>query len=158
VDPLGLEVGQPFPELEGTAHDGRTVRLADLRGRRRAVVYFYPRDLTPGCTREAIDFDRKLEAFSALETDVVGVSVDPPASHRRFAASCGLRFPLLTDEGGRLAERLGILGERGTARRTTYVIDRDGTVRRVFHVQRVDGHVDEVLAAVRELAQPAPGR
>lgn len=148
-----MGVGDRFPDLEGQTHDGTTVRLDDLRRNGGAVVYFYPRDLTPGCTREAIDFERRLDDFQRAGTAVVGVSVDPPDSHQRFSAACGLRFPLLSDEGGKLAGQLGILSERGTARRTTYVIDSDGTIRRLFEVKGVDGHVDEVLAAVRE---PSP--
>lgn len=147
---MGVTQGERFPEFEGRTHDGRQIRTADLRGR-SAVVYFYPKDMTPGCTREAIDFDRRLDLFEALGTAVVGVSVDPSESHEQFTASCGLHFPLLSDEGGALAGRLGILNERGMARRTTYVLDREGVVRRVFEVKQVDGHVDEVLKAVRAL-------
>jgi peroxiredoxin Q/BCP len=147
---LAVEVGEPFPDLEGTTHDGRRVRLADLRGR-ATVVYFYPKDLTPGCTREAMDFERRMDDFRSLEATVVGVSVDPPESHQQFADTCGLHFPLLSDDSGQWAGRLGILNDRGMARRTTFVLDAEGVVRRVFAVQQVEGHVDDVLAAVRGL-------
>lgn len=148
---MAIEVGDPFPAVEGTTHDGRAVRLEDFQGTRNVVLYFYPRDLTPGCTREAGDFNRRLGDFAALDTEVVGMSVDPPELHARFTSECDLRFPLLTDEGGRLSAVLGILGEGGTARRTTFLVGKDGRLRRVFHVKSVDGHVDEVLEAVRAL-------
>jgi peroxiredoxin Q/BCP len=148
---MEIRVGDPMPDIEGRTATGETVRLADYRGTRNVVLYFYPRDLTPGCTREAIDFDRRLEEFAALDTAVLGMSVDPPERHERFIATCGLRFPLLSDAGGEWSRRLGILGERGTARRTTFVVDKEGIVRKAFAVQHVDGHVDEVLEAVREI-------
>jgi thioredoxin-dependent peroxiredoxin len=148
---MALEVGDRFPAVTGTTHDGREVDLGDYAGSRNVVLYFYPRDLTPGCTREAGDFNRRLDDFAALDTEVIGMSVDPPNMHERFTTECGLNFPLLTDEKGRLSESLGILSEGGTARRTTFVIGKDGSLRHVFHVKSVDGHVDEVLDAVRAL-------
>lgn len=149
---MQIAVGDSFPEFTSETHDAGTVRLADYRGIRNVVVYFYPRDLTPGCTREAGDFNRRLAEFAALDTAVVGVSVDSKEKHGRFIAELGLAFPLLTDPGGALSGRLGILRDSGTAERTTFVIDKAGTVRRIFSVKTVDGHVDEVLQAVRALA------
>ena len=148
---LAVDVGDRFPTVEGTTHDGRTVRLSDFLGTRNVVLYFYPRDLTPGCTREAGDFNRLLGDFAAAGTEVVGMSVDPPSLHERFTSECGLAFPLLTDEGGTLSRTLGILGDSGMAMRTTYVIGKDGIVKHVYHVKGVDGHVDAVLNAVRAL-------
>lgn len=155
---VGIREGDRFPEVEGVTYDGKTVRVSDFRGQKRVVLYFYPKDLTPGCTREAIDFDRKLSDFEVANAVVIGMSVDPPEAHRNFAEACGLRFPLLSDEGGKLSERLGILTEIPSrpdlgkvARRTTFVLDEEGRVRRIFEVKKVDGHVDEVLEAVRNL-------
>jgi peroxiredoxin Q/BCP len=149
---MAIDVGDPFPDFEGETYDGERIRLGDLFGAGLTVVYFYPRDLTPGCTREANDFNARLAQFAAVGARVVGISVDGPAAHRRFAERYALTFPLLTDRGGALAERLGIRKETGTARRTTFVVGRDGRVRHIFHVRNVNGHVDEVLAAVRALA------
>lgn len=149
---MQIAVGDAFPEFASETHDGATVNLGDYRGTQNVVVYFYPRDLTPGCTREAGDFNRHLADFAALDTAVVGVSVDPKEKHAQFTAECGLSFPLLTDAGGALSEKLGILRESGTAERTTFVLDKAGAVRHLFSVKSVDGHVDEVLKAVRSLA------
>ncbi|MBX5466703.1 MAG: peroxiredoxin [Firmicutes bacterium] len=148
---MNIKEGDLFPEVVGTTYDGKTIRLEDYRGNKNVVLYFYPKDLTPGCTREAIDFDRKLGELESLDTVVIGMSVDPPGSHETFATACGLHFPLLTDEGGALAEKLGILNERQMARRTTFILDKAGRVRRIFEVGQVDGHADEVVRAVRAL-------
>lgn len=149
---MATDIGDRFPAVEGTTHDGRTVRLSDYTGKKNVVLYFYPRDLTPGCTREAGDFNRKLADFAAADTEIIGMSVDPPGLHERFTTECGLTFPLLTDEGGALSRSLGILSDGGMSMRTTYVIGKDGIVQNIHHVKSVDGHVDEVLAEVRTLA------
>lgn len=149
---MQIAVGDSFPDFASETHDGTTVRLADYRNKQNVVVYFYPRDLTPGCTREAGDFNRRLAEFGALGTAVVGISVDPKEKHARFTAECGLSFPLLTDTGGALSGQLGILRDSGTSERTTFVLDKAGIVRRLFSVKSVGGHVDEVLEAVRSLA------
>lgn len=148
---LNIAVGDVFPEVAGETYDGQSVRLSDYQGKQHVVLYFYPKDLTPGCTREAIDFDRKLPEFQRYDAAVIGMSVDPPGSHQQFATACGLHFPLLSDEGGQLAARLGILNERGMARRTTFVLDKNRQVRHIFEVSQVDGHVDEVLNVIKAL-------
>lgn len=148
---MNIREGDPFPLVEGTTFDGKTVRLLDFRGKKRVVLYFYPKDLTPGCTRESIDFDRKLDALAAEDAVVIGMSVDDADSHRAFSVACGLRFPLLSDRDQKISEALGILAN-GRAQRTTFVIDKDGVVRRIFSVKQVDGHVDEVLDAIRALS------
>lgn len=148
---LNIRVGDVFPDVAGETYDGQPVRLSDYQGQQHVVLYFYPKDLTPGCTREAIDFDRKLPEFQRHGAMVIGMSVDPPGSHQRFATACGLHFPLLSDEGGQLASQLGILNEKGMARRTTFVLDKHRQVRHIFEVSQVDGHVDEVLEVVKAL-------
>lgn len=156
---MNIKEGDRFPEVSAQTHDGRTVRLADFQGQKNVVLYFYPKDLTPGCTREAIDFDRKLGEFAARNTEVIGMSVDPVSSHQTFSQACGLHFPLLSDADQALSERLGILAaipghpELGkVAQRTTFVIDTNGQVQRIFSVSQVDGHVDEVLETVNQLS------
>jgi peroxiredoxin Q/BCP len=110
----GVAVGDPFPSIELQGSAGEAVRLGERTAGQPAVVYFYPKDATPGCTREARDFQRLWPRFRAAGIAVVGVSVDGPAAHRAFAADCGLEFPLLSDPGGALARALGILDpERG---------------------------------------------
>lgn len=147
---MNINIGDTFPEVSGTTHDGTLVRLADWRGKKNVVLYFYPKDMTPGCTREAIDFDRKLADFEARDAAVVGMSVDPVDSHKTFAQQCGLRFPLLSDVDQAVSQRLGILNEHHMAKRTTFVIGKDGRLAKAYAVQQVDGHVDEVL---KDLAQ-----
>ncbi|PSR22030.1 MAG: peroxiredoxin [Sulfobacillus acidophilus] len=152
---MNIKEGDQFPQIAGQTHDGQTIRLADYQGKKNVVLYFYPKDLTPGCTREAIDFDRKLADFEAKDTVVIGMSVDPAASHATFSQACGLHFPLLSDADQSVSQKLGILTEipghpelGQVAQRTTFIIDTKGQVRRIFSVSQVDGHVDEVLRTV----------
>ncbi len=122
------------------------------------VVYFYAADFTAGCEREARSFEGLYDDFRAAGVEVVGVSVDTSDSHDRFAQECGLRFPLVADQGGALTERLGLskdYGDHGTlAARVTLLLDAEGEVRRVWPSVEVGGHAEEVLAAARQLAEP----
>lgn len=149
---MAVEVGQAFPEVSGQTHDGKPWKLSDFRGKKNVVLYFYPRDLTPGCTREAIDFDRLLDGFAEANTEVVGMSVDPADSHQKFSIACGLHFPLLSDANGALSRQLGIFKDSGIASRTTYLIDKAGNVNRIWSVSQVDGHASDVLESARALA------
>ncbi len=156
---MNIKEGERFPEIVGETHDGQTIRLSDYQGKKKVVLYFYPKDLTPGCTREAIDFDRKLSDFAAKDAVVIGMSVDPVNSHATFSQACGLHFPLLSDADQSVSQKLGILTEipghpelGQVAQRTTFVIDAKGEVRRIFSVSQVDGHVDEVLQAVSAIS------
>jgi peroxiredoxin Q/BCP len=140
-----LEEGDTFP-VEALS--------APLEG--PTVVYFYPADLTPGCTREAEGFNELYGDFRDAGVEVVGVSTDSPESHERFRNECGLRFPLVADEGGALTTGLGLMKEYGEygslAARVTVLLDADGVVRRVWQVEDVDAHPEEVLSAARQLA------
>ena len=125
-----------------------------------AIVYFYPRDKTPGCEVEARGFSDLYDRFREAGIEVVGVSVDSEESHRSFAEECGIPFPLASDEDASLTSQLGILkdyGEHGTmAGRVTYLLDRDGVVQRVWAVSDVLTHPAEALEAALELAaQPS---
>lgn len=144
---MNIQEGDVFPDISGETHDGQMIRLSDYRGKKHVVLYFYPKDLTPGCTREAIDFDRKLNDFGARNAVVIGMSVDPASSHETFTKACGLHFPLLSDADQSVSSKLGILKD-GVAQRTTFVIDLNGKVRRIFSVSKVDGHVDDALHAL----------
>jgi thioredoxin-dependent peroxiredoxin len=101
--------------------------------------------------RETTEFGARIAEFEAIGTKVVGVSVDPVEQEKKHAIQCAASFPIVSDEDQKLTGELGILSERGTAQRTTYVIDRTGTVRNVFEGVRVDGHVDQVLEAAKQL-------
>ena len=100
---------------------------------------------------ETTDFGRRAGEFDRLDTQLIGVSVDEPGANQKHAVACGSGFPLLSDEGGKLIDKLDIKSERGTAKRTTYVVDKEGKVRDIFNDVKVDGHTDQVLAAVRKL-------
>ena len=146
-----LAVGTPAPEVSGKAVDGSEVSLASLKGK-PVVVYFYPKDNTPGCTTEAQDFRDDSAAFAEMGAVVVGVSMDSPESHKAFAEQHQLKFPLLSDPDGAIAAKFGVDTSRGVAKRTTFVIGKDGKVAKVFPGVKVQGHSDEVLAAVKEAA------
>ena len=149
---MSIQAGDVFPRLHAETYDGHKMDLGDYLGKNNVVLYFYPRDLTPGCSREAIDFDRQLKAFEALDAVVIGMSVDSLDSHQNFARALGLNFPLISDTDRSVSRELGILNDTGTyAKRTTFLVDKQGTLRKIFHVTQVDGHVDEVLDALREL-------
>jgi peroxiredoxin Q/BCP len=150
-----LAVGDPSPDFTAATHDGRTVSSGGSARARALVVYFYPRDETPGCTREAEAFRDLRAQLDAAGADVVGVSTDSLQSHASFAQAHQLNFSLVADPDGALGRAFG-LSVSGFAPRTTFVIGRDGRIARVFPSVRVDGHAAEVLAAVRALAPAAP--
>ncbi len=143
-----LAAGTMAPEFEAPAHDGTTVKLTALRGR-PVVLYFYPKDDTPGCTAEAIAFRDDLPDLTQVGAQVVGVSLDDLDSHKAFAEKHQLTFPLVVDAGGKIARAYGVDTSRGVAKRTTFVIDKDGKIARTFADVKVQGHDDEVLAAVK---------
>ncbi|MGH7905029.1 MAG: peroxiredoxin [Candidatus Binataceae bacterium] len=138
-------------ELELLNQRGEPAKLTDFRGR-NLVVYFYPMDDTPGCTTEGQEFRDLYDQFQALDTAVVGVSVDSVQSHREFAEKHGFPFMLLSDQRGELARAFGVLRD-GIADRATFVFDRDGHIRRVFHEVRAHGHAQQVLNFVRTLLE-----
>jgi len=156
-----LEEGKAAPDFKLPADDGSTVRLKSLRGE-PVVVYFYPRDDTPGCTREACAFrDRKSE-LAKLGVKVLGVSTDDVKSHGKFRDKYSLNFPLLADTDHRTAEAFGAWQEKNMygkkswgVVRSTFLIDAAGKVRRVWRKVNVDGHDAEVIAAVAELGGAA---
>jgi peroxiredoxin Q/BCP len=148
---MAVEPGQVFPSFSATSHEGELVDLAEYRGAENLVVFFYPRAQTSGCVRETTEFGARRGEFDALKTKIVGVSVDAVDAQKKHAIQCAANFPILSDEDKSLTTELGILSERGTAMRTTFLIDSKGTVRKVFPGVTVDGHVDQVLQAVKEL-------
>ena len=157
---MSLEAGQPAPEFDLPADGGGRVRLADFKGR-PLVLYLYPRDDTPGCTKEAQDFTAASPEFAAAGVAVLGVSKDGVASHDAFKAKYGLPFALASDESGGMVEAYGSWVEKSRygrsymgIDRSTFLIDGTGTVRRVWREVKVPGHVEEVLAAAKGLSEP----
>jgi peroxiredoxin Q/BCP len=157
-----LKPGDAVPAFSLPASDGRTISAAGLRGQ-RYVLYFYPKDDTPGCTKEACSFRDNLPAFGGLGVPVFGVSADGEASHRRFVLKYGLNFPLLADPDRKLIEPIGAWVEKsmygrsymGIAR-STFIIGADGRIERVWEKVSPDGHAAEVLAALGGKAAPPP--
>lgn len=142
--------GDVAPDFTLPDQDGSPLSLHELRGG-WAVVYFYPKDDTPGCTKESCSFRDSHEAFTDAGAVVVGVSGDSVASHRKFADKHRLPFRLLADEGNVVRGRYGVAKSLGILPgRVTYVIDPDGVVRKVFNSQlRPTRHIDEALATIR---------
>ena len=145
--PALLQVGDPAPDFSLPAADGTTVSLAALRGR-TVILYFYPQDDTPGCTREACDFRDHAAVVAAKQAVVLGVSADSVESHQQFQRKYGLTFPLLCDVGGEVARRYGVWNEAGYPRRATFVIGPDGRLAQLFPKVQVDGHVAAILNAI----------
>jgi thioredoxin-dependent peroxiredoxin len=152
-----LKAGDQAPRFTLAADDGRTVRLEDLAGR-PVALYFYPKDDTPGCTKEACSFRDAWDDIQATGAVVLGVSPDSRSSHEKFRTKYRLPFPLLSDPDHAVAEAYGAWGEKSMygrtyegVLRTTFLIDGAGVVRRVFEKVRPEGHADEVLAAVQQL-------
>lgn len=145
-----LAAGNRAPDFTARASDGTEVKLSALRGR-PVVVYFYPRDETPGCVAEAAAFQAASTEFAQHGAVVIGVSMDDDASHRAFAARHALEFHLISDKEGQLAARFGVPTNLGMARRTTFVIDKKGMIARTFEDVNPNAHDVEVLAALEEL-------
>lgn len=150
----GVKVGDPAPEFALKAQDGQVVRLSDLLSRGPAVVYFYPKDNTPGCTAEAGAFRESYARFGELGAEVVGISSDSVDSHRGFAEQCQLPFKILSDPGGKVRKEFGVQSSMGfLPGRVTYVIDKEGTVRFIFSSQlRATRHAEEALQSLGAIA------
>lgn len=150
--------GRKAPPFELPDADGATVALKDLLTHGNLVLYFYPKDMTPGCTTEACDFRDESRQLKALGAQVVGVSADSPESHRKFVAKHDLNFLLLSDPDNRVTRLYGVYKKKSLygrefmgIERTTFVIDRDGVVRKVFPKVKVAGHAEEVIAALKAI-------
>jgi peroxiredoxin Q/BCP len=152
-----IQEGDTAPDFTLKADDGRDVRLSGFRGR-PVVLYFYPKDDTPGCTKEACAFRDRRKDMEERGAAVLGVSPDTVASHGQFRDKYSLNFPLLADPDHKVAESYGAWGEKTFMgrtstgiRRSTFVIDRDGKVAKAWHKVSVDGHDEQVLAALAKL-------
>lgn len=152
-----LEIATQAPDFTLPQGDGTEVTLSALKGG-PVVLFFYPRDDTPGCTKESIAFSEGLEAFEAAGAKIFGISKDSVASHLKFAAKRDLSVPLLSDEHGTVCEEYGVWKEKNMygkkymgIERTTYLIDAEGNVAMVWPKVKVPGHAEAVLTAVNAL-------
>ena len=151
-------VGDALPAFTLTAPDGTAVRTADFAGR-KLVLFFYPKDDTPGCTTENKDFSELLDQFAAANTALLGVSKDTPAKHLKFIAKHALTAPLASDaEEGGVSDALGIWTEKSMygrtymgMERTTYLVDKTGKIAQIWNKVKVKDHADDVLATAKAL-------
>jgi peroxiredoxin Q/BCP len=149
-----LEAGDRAPAFTLPDQDGKKVSLKDFAGR-PVVVYFYPADDTPGCTKEACQFNDNLRAFARADVTVIGISPDGADKHVKFRTKYGLGFPLLSDPEHKVMEKYGAYGEKTLygrktvgVIRSTFLIGPDGKVARAWHHVRADGHAEKVLAEI----------
>jgi peroxiredoxin Q/BCP len=149
-------VGEPAPDFKLASTDDREVILSDFKGDKAVVLYFYPKDDTPGCTAEACSFRDLRKLFNDNGAEILGVSPDTIKSHKKFQQKYHLTFPLLADPDHAVAEQYGVWQQKkfmgreymGIAR-TTFVIDKSGNIKAVFPSVEVEGHADKVLEAIR---------
>ncbi len=154
---MPLTIGTMAPAFSLPATDGRQISLEDLKGR-KAVLYFYPKDDTSGCTLEAQAFQALRSDFAAADTEIIGVSPDPLKSHDRFRAKYGLDLTLASDEARTMLEAYGVWVEKSMygrrymgVERTTVLIDRDGRIAQIWNKVKVPGHAEEVLRVAQAL-------
>jgi len=150
-----LEVGDDAPDFTLSSGDGKEAHLASFKGKKEVILYFYPKDDTPGCTQEACEFQEASSQLEASGVVVLGVSRDSLASHQRFAEKYKLSFPILSDPDAVICKAYGVYKlkknygkEYWGIERSTFVIDRSGKLAKVFRGVRVKGHVEAVLSAI----------
>jgi peroxiredoxin Q/BCP len=150
--------GKKAPELDLSDAEGRKVKLKDLTARGSVVLYFYPKDMTPGCTTEACSFRDNIDEIKAAGAQVIGVSADSAASHQKFIGKYALNFPLLADPDNKVTKAYGVYQKKSLYGRefmgivrSTFIIDRGGVIRKVFPKVKVAGHTEEVIEALKEL-------
>ncbi|ENH96595.1 peroxiredoxin YgaF [Gracilibacillus halophilus YIM-C55.5] len=153
---MSIEVGQEVKDFTLKNNEGQAVSLSDYRGQ-NVVLYFYPKDDTPGCTTEACDFRDNHESFKELDAVILGVSPDSEESHKSFAEKHDLPFELLVDEDKEVAEQFGVWQLKKKAGkesmgivRSTFIIDKEGVLQKEFRQVQVNGHVEEALNYIRE--------
>jgi peroxiredoxin Q/BCP len=154
---MAAVVGKKAPDFTAPTDGGKTLKLSELRGK-PVVLYFYPKDDTPGCTTEACGFRDAAPDFKKLKAHVIGISKDSVARHDKFKAKYELNFPLVSDEDGKICEKYGTWIEKSLygrkymgIERATFLIDKEGVVRKIWNGVKVKGHVDEVREALKAL-------
>jgi peroxiredoxin Q/BCP len=152
-----VEVGSVAPDFTLPDQTGAAVSLKTLVGKKNIVLYFYPKDDTPGCTKESCAFRDSYTVFQEAGAEVIGISSDSPESHQKFAAKYQLPFTLLSDSGSQVRKLYGVPATLGLLPgRVTYVIDRQGIVRHIFNSQlNFQAHVDEALKILKQLVSEA---
>ena len=154
---MSVEVGKKAPDFTAATDGGKKLKLSELRGK-PVVLYFYPKDDTPGCTAQACGFRDAAPDFKKLKAQVVGISRDSVTRHDKFKAKYELNFPLVSDEDGKICEKYGTWIEKSLygrkymgIDRATFLIDKDGVVAKVWNKVKVAGHVDDVREVLKAL-------
>ena len=148
---IKVKEGDRAPDFEGPSAEGKILGLKDFVGK-NVVLYFYPKDDTPGCTKEACSFRDNLQPIRSLGAEIVGVSVDSVDSHKKFSTKFGLTFPLISDKEKRIAKAYGVLRVTGSTNRVTFIIDKNGKIAKIFPKVDVSKHTEEVVAAIKEIS------
>lgn len=150
-----LEEGRKAPAFSLPDQNGKKISLKDFSGK-KLILYFYPKDMTSGCTKEACDFRDSFPDFKKIKADVIGISADSPDSHKKFAAKYDLPFTLLSDENKEVLQKYGVWTEKSMygrkymgIERTTVIIDENGKVLKIFPKVKVPGHVEEILKTLK---------
>jgi peroxiredoxin Q/BCP len=146
------QMGEPAPKIQGVDQDGKTWKLDDVLGKKVVLLYFYPKDDTPGCTKEACGFRDRISDLKKENVEVVGVSFDSPDSHQKFISKYHLNFPLLADTDGKIADAYGVrMTGKDMARRVSFLIGIDGKIAHVTDTMNADTHLAEMKDAVDKL-------
>ncbi|WP_067728788.1 thioredoxin-dependent thiol peroxidase [Oceanobacillus damuensis] len=153
---MTVEVGKQVKDFTLPSHSGEEVSLSDFKGK-HVVLYFYPKDMTPGCTTEACDFRDQHDSFAELDAVIIGISPDPVESHQKFIDKHDLPFLLLADEEHQVAEDFGVWKlkknfgkEYYGIERSTFILDKEGILQKEYRKVKVDGHVEEALQFIKE--------
>ena len=151
-----LKEGNKAPEFSGKNQDGKSIKLSSYKTKKNIVLYFYPKDMTPGCTTEACDFRDQFKKFK--NTIILGVSADSPERHQKFIDKYKIPFELISDENKKISEKYGVWQEKKLYGKTfmgivrsTFVIDKAGTVKKIIPKVKVKGHVEEVVEILKKI-------
>ena len=151
-----VKEGNKAPDFSGKNQEGKSVKLSSFKGKKNIVLYFYPKDMTPGCTTEACDFRDQYKQFK--NTTILGVSIDSPERHQKFIAKYNLPFDLIADENKKIVEKYGVWQEKKLYGKTfmgvirsTFIIDKNGVIYKIFTKVKVKKHVEEVLLFLKKI-------
>ena len=146
---MEVKEGDMFPDFKLKADDGKEVSLSDVKGK-KGVVYFYPKDDTPGCTKEACSFRDSINSFESQRIPVFGISVDSIESHKKFKNKYSIPFTLLSDSDKKVIAKLGIKSILGVASRVTFILDENGKILKIYPKVSPDKHAEEILAFLKK--------
>ena len=151
-----VKEGNKAPDFSGKNQESQLVRLSSFKGKKNIILYFYPKDMTPGCTTEACDFRDQYKKFK--NTTILGVSIDPSERHQKFIVKYSLPFDLIADENKKIVEKYGVWQEKKLYGKTfmgiirsTFIIDKDVVIKKIFTKVKVKGHVEEVLQFLNKI-------